>query len=107
MEEETDDFEAVTDEEITSYYVTQNQKLHPPTIFYRQKHAPQFDIFTNPLLKKSTTWKKFFIVFFSLILRFVMSSLGSMIFWVGIWFQKKKKKKKFLIFEYFKKKGYF
>jgi hypothetical protein len=35
----------LSEEEMPSYFVTKHP--NPPVIFYRQKHAPQFDIFTN------------------------------------------------------------
>jgi hypothetical protein len=40
----------LSEEEMPSYFVTKHP--NPPVIFYRQKHAPQFDIFTNVKFQK-------------------------------------------------------
>jgi hypothetical protein len=58
----------------------------PPTIFYKGKNARQFLNFQDPRLEVATaSTKQLFFLYMIHSLKFLLSTLGSLVFWVGLW----------------------
>lgn len=56
----------------------------PPTIFYIGKNARQFLTFHDPRIANLPTSKKIYLYLYHF-LKFVISTVGSLVFWVGMW----------------------